>query len=186
MGHVESGISAQTALTSYQPHCVCKDGFVRTGESSSGSAGKMEKWIIPFLFQNWCGGIQLPHVSNLGQNRLRGGRVIILSGLPGGFNLDNYQVKEALCSSPSLSQAHLWPLRWQQSPALCLLLNHHISDSLSYQRWIECLQTGSLTRRHGTKRAPRNALPDDTKPGWAPWSVWREFRRNFTGHCLFQ
>lgn len=103
------------------------------------------------------------------QKKLWGGRVISLSGLPGGFNLDNYEVKKALCISPSLSQSHLWPPRWQQSPARSSLLNHHFSDSLSYQQRMECLQTGSLTRCHKcSKEAPWDTLPDATGPGWAP------------------
>ena len=33
--------------------------------------------------------------------------LLFLSAIPGGFNLDNYQVREARCISPSLSQSHL-------------------------------------------------------------------------------
>lgn len=164
MGHEESGISAPDRHRRPQASfVVCKDRFVRTGECSSGSVGRLEKWITPFPSQNWCAGIQLLYVSNLGQHRLPGGRVIILPGLSGGFNLDNYQVKEALCISPALGQSHLWPPRWQQLPALSSLLNHHISDSLSYQRWTECLQTDSLTRRcRRSKEAPGDAQPNAT------------------------
>lgn len=118
----------------------------------------------------------LLEVSNLGQRKLRDGRVIIRSGLPGGLNLYNYQVKEVLCIAASLSQSHLWPLRWQQSPALSSLLNHHVSDSLSYQRWMECLQTSSLTRR--SKEAPGDALLNATAAGWAPW-VWERKAAKF-------
>lgn len=111
--------------------------------------------------------------SNLGQHWLPGGAVIILLGRSGGFNLVNYQVREALCISPSPSQSHLWTPRWRQTPALTLLLNHHISDSLSYQRWMECLQTGEQTRcSHGALR--EDALPLDTRKG-----------ENWTRPCLF-
>lgn len=60
MRHEESGIWAldrqhwpQTSLS-----VVCKDRCVRTGECSSGSAGRLEKWVIAFPFDvlgyNYC------------------------------------------------------------------------------------------------------------------------------------
>lgn len=162
MGHEESGISAldrqhwpQTSLS-----VVCKDRFVRTGECSSGSAGRLEKWIIAFpfdvlghnywMFLIWVSiGCQVEQLLFSPVCQVDSIWIIIRS-------------KRPLCISPSLSQSHLWPPRWQQSPALTSLLNHHISDSLSYQRWMECLQTGNQTR--SSQEALRDALPNATRP----------------------
>ena len=171
IGHEEIGISAintrRWSPTSLS--VVCQVGFVRARGCCAGSAGRMEKRIVPFAFQNWCAGWDTISVRlyNLGQNTLRGGRVIILPALPGGFNLDNYQVREALCVSPTLSQSHLWPLRWQQSPAsahystITFLTAFHISDG-----WSVCRQA-ALTRRR--KEAPGTHCPDATGPGRASW-----------------
>lgn len=163
------------ALTSRQPFMAAfhADGFLRSGEPLLGQQVGQRTELFHFLFKI---EVLLLEISNLGQRKLRDGRVIIRSRLPGGLNLYNYQVKEVFCIAASLSQSHLWPLRWQQSPALSSLLNHHVSDSLSYQRWMECLQTSSLTRR--SKEAPRDALLNATAAGCAPW-VWERKAAKF-------
>lgn len=162
IGHEESGISAldrqrwpQTSLS-----VDCKDRFVRTGDCSSGSAGRLEKWIIPFLFDglgdNYCISLILGSISCQVEP-------LIFSPV---CQVDSIWIiirsKRPLCVSLFLSQRHLWPLRWQQSPALTSLLNHHISDSLSYQRWMECLQTGKQTRHK--QEALWEAMPGATPP----------------------
>lgn len=122
----------------------CKDRFVRTGDCSSGSAGRLERWIIPFLFDvlgdDYCISLIWGSISCQVEP-------LIFSPV---CQVDSIWIiirsKRPLCISPFLSQGHLWPPRWLQSPALTSLLNHHISDSLSYQRWMECLQTGKQTR----------------------------------------
>lgn len=183
MRHEESGIWAldrqhwpQTSLS-----VVCKDRCVRTGECSSGSAGRLEKWVIAFPFDvlgyNYC--MPLMWVSIGCQVE----QLLFSPVCQGGFNLDNYQVKEALCISPSLSQCHLWPLRWQQSPALTYYYSYstitfltafHISDG-----WGVCRQA---TRPDAAKRPSGTHCP--TPPG--PWACKREMQGNFTRPCAFR
>lgn len=144
---------------------VCEDGCVRL-RGGGALLGQRAWWRsesfhclfkIDVLGYNYCTSVIWVRM---------GWRSFILSGLPGGFNPDNNGVKEALVFF-TLSETILPPDPGggsSSSSSSSSLLNRHNSDSLLYQRWIEC-KTGSPHQTPRTQqRGPQGRTTTPTPP----------------------
>lgn len=108
---------------------------------------------------------------------LQGGWLILFR-LPGGFNLDSYQVREALHISPLPSQFHPWPLRWQHTrPQLANQPSH------LWQPFIAEMDEVFAGRQHNQTPQIQEGGPWGSTTwchqDWmGPLSVWREGQGN--------